>query len=263
MKASGVSFTPAASALLLEARAQLLELGDVGLVELRDVRDVDPAGVQARPGDALDARQRLGLDRTELREIHRRHLRCSRRRRRRGRGRRAAGQRALHERLDVIVGDAALEAAPGHARQVDAELARERAHRGTRVRAREARLVDRAPGPVRIRGSARRAGESGTILPRRSAAAGAGAAAAGGTAARASRRGAAAVGCGAGGAAPQRRGMRSPFTRHDHVAGVDRAALGDVDLLDHAARGRGHVHGGLVGLERDERRVHRDRRRRA
>ena len=55
MNASGVSLTPALSALRLESLAHLLELGDVGLVELRDVRQIDPARVQPRPGDALHA----------------------------------------------------------------------------------------------------------------------------------------------------------------------------------------------------------------
>ena len=57
--------------LLLELGAHVLERGDVRLVELRDVRNVEPARVQTRPGDLLDAGQRLGLDRAELREVDR------------------------------------------------------------------------------------------------------------------------------------------------------------------------------------------------
>ena len=55
--------------LVLQPRAGRLDVGDVGFVELRDVRNVHPAGMQARPGDLLDAAQRLALDRAELREI--------------------------------------------------------------------------------------------------------------------------------------------------------------------------------------------------
>ena len=51
--------------LLLERAAQRLEIGDVALVVLRDVRDVDPRGLQARPRDLLHARERLDLDRAE------------------------------------------------------------------------------------------------------------------------------------------------------------------------------------------------------
>ena len=49
--------------------AEGLEVGDVGLVELRDVRDRDPVAVQVGPGELLDARQRLRLDRAELGEV--------------------------------------------------------------------------------------------------------------------------------------------------------------------------------------------------
>ena len=60
-------------ALLLGLRglrlAEGLEIGDVGLVELRDVRNRDPVAVQIRPGELLDARQRLRLDRAELGEV--------------------------------------------------------------------------------------------------------------------------------------------------------------------------------------------------
>jgi len=55
--------------LLLEAGARFLERGDVGLVELRDVGDVDPARMQAWTGDLLDARERSSLDRPEGRKV--------------------------------------------------------------------------------------------------------------------------------------------------------------------------------------------------
>ncbi len=118
MKASGVSLMPPAAAFSFSFVAQRLELGDVGLVELRDVRDVHPARMQPRAGDPLDARQRLGLDRPELREVDGRHRRAARRRRARsarpGARCRAAAPSvsALDERLDVLVRDPALEAVP-------------------------------------------------------------------------------------------------------------------------------------------------------
>ena len=71
MKASGVSLMAALRRRILQLPAQGLELGDIRLVELRDVRDVDPARMQARAGNALDARERLGLDRTERGEVDR------------------------------------------------------------------------------------------------------------------------------------------------------------------------------------------------
>ena len=56
-----------------------------------------------------------------------------------------ACERALHERLDVLLEDAALRPAARDAREVDAELARELAHRRRRVRAcrRSGRVSDR------------------------------------------------------------------------------------------------------------------------
>ena len=55
--------------LLVERDAQRLELGDVGFVELRDVRDHHPVAREVGAGDLPDARQRLRLDRPELREV--------------------------------------------------------------------------------------------------------------------------------------------------------------------------------------------------
>jgi hypothetical protein len=49
--------------------AESLEIRDVGLVELGDVRNRDPVAVQIRPGQLLDARKRLRLHRAELGEV--------------------------------------------------------------------------------------------------------------------------------------------------------------------------------------------------
>ena len=90
--------------------------------------------------------ERLDLDGAELRRS-RRHgtvgQRAAARRRLASRCGAAARHAALDERLDVIVRDAALEAGAADARQVDAQLARKLAHRGSGVRAGEASLVDR------------------------------------------------------------------------------------------------------------------------
>src|SRR4029453_18959441 len=55
--------------------AVLVEVGDVRLVVVRDVWNVQPRSVQERPGYLLDSRERVGLPRTELREVLRRDLR--------------------------------------------------------------------------------------------------------------------------------------------------------------------------------------------
>ncbi len=133
--------------LVLQARAQLLEIGDIGLVELRDVRNVDPGRLQARTRDLLDAGERLRLDRSVLRVVDHGNRGQRRAGTRGGCARRSCSsggrrKRALHERLDVLMGDAALEPRALDAREIDAELARELPYRGAGVGARETRLVD-------------------------------------------------------------------------------------------------------------------------
>ena len=61
--------------LVLQRRARGLDVGDVGFVELRDVRHVDPARVQARARDLLDATERPALDGTERSEVDDGHAR--------------------------------------------------------------------------------------------------------------------------------------------------------------------------------------------
>jgi hypothetical protein len=55
--------------LLVHLHAELLEVGDVGLVVGRHVRDHDPVAMQVGGRDLLDARQLLALDRAELGEV--------------------------------------------------------------------------------------------------------------------------------------------------------------------------------------------------
>ena len=74
--------------LVLERGARRLELGDVGLVELRDVRHVDPAACSRGPEIFWMRVERSPLDRAERREIDGRHARQRRTGGRRG----AAGE---------------------------------------------------------------------------------------------------------------------------------------------------------------------------
>src|SRR6202044_830825 len=108
----------------------------------RDVRDVDPACMQARARNPLDARQRLRLDGTECSEVDG----WNDRQRTAARPGVCCGARCRHEafdeRFDVFVRDAALEPMAGDSSQVDAQLARELAYARSRVCAGETRLVD-------------------------------------------------------------------------------------------------------------------------
>ena len=118
--------------------AERLELGDVGLVVLSDMRDRDPVAVQEPPGKLPDSRQRFGFDRAELREIHLRPLgqiqNESAARGDRGGGGGRTPHHSLHELLDIRLRDASFRARALDPNEVDAQLARELAHRGARVR---------------------------------------------------------------------------------------------------------------------------------
>ena len=246
--------------LVLEAGAQLLELGDVGLVELRDVRDVDPAGMQARPGDALDARQRLES----------RSGRTARSRppappaapppRAAAAPRRGAppppSETLLTNALTSSCVMRPLKPWPATWARFDAELAREPAHRGPGMGAREPRLVDgREVLAVRGRHAQLRqryALAAGALRRRR----GRGRRCRGCLRWRCRARRGRRAGCGRSGrrrSSSRRRRRRCGRgaravgpERRDQVAAVERPALGDVDLLDDAAGGRRHVHRRLV-----------------
>src|SRR6185437_10166590 len=111
-----------------------LEIGDVGVVELRDVRDHHPVAREVGAGNLLDPRDRLRLDRSEFREVHARpwqQIQCA------AAGDAACagsagcgrGERALDELLHIVVDDPALRPAARYAAELDAELARELAYR--------------------------------------------------------------------------------------------------------------------------------------
>src|SRR6185312_9761349 len=129
-----------AARALLQTLAQLFELGDVRLIELRDVRQVHPARGESRTGDALHAAEGLHLDGTKLREVGHHHPRP---------GAAETGTRtpAAHhffdEALQVFRADPALVATAANAAEVDPELARKFAHRRARMRARKSGLIDR------------------------------------------------------------------------------------------------------------------------
>ena len=73
MNASGVRRYAALLGRPFELLAPRFKIRDVSEVVLRNVRQVDPAGLKARAGDLLDTRQWLNIDLTELRESrHRR-----------------------------------------------------------------------------------------------------------------------------------------------------------------------------------------------
>jgi hypothetical protein len=119
--------------LLVRALAEGLQLGDVRLFVVRDVRDHHPVARQHRAADPLDPAQRLPLDRAELLEVDLGPRREPERLRAgpvdggRRLGAAAAGGRAGAGLggLDVGLGDAALARGTADLREVDAELARE------------------------------------------------------------------------------------------------------------------------------------------
>ncbi len=224
---------------LLRRPFQLLppgfELGDVGEVVLGHVRQVDPARLQARPGDLLDPRQRLQFDLAEFREIDLRRLRQRRRPRRRGLSR----EYRLDECLDVVVQDATLGTAAAHLCQVHAQFARELAHRRAGMGTRKTGFVDRRQYAGCSRPCAHRCGHRhrGRFLNRRC------------------RR------CGDVGfvrnrlVRPRRFGRRRRgIHRHrpDDVAAVDRVADRDGQRFDDATLRCRHVHRRLVRLQCDE-----------
>src|SRR5690606_11012309 len=110
--------------------------GDVGVLELGDVRDHRPVAGQVCPGDLLDPGQLARLDGTELAEVDLRpRQQVQPAATATGAGGRGAfaGHHALDELLHVLAGDAAGARTALHLAQVDPELAREQPHRGARV----------------------------------------------------------------------------------------------------------------------------------
>src|SRR4029079_5802981 len=92
--------------LQLDARG--FQLSNVGLIELRDMGQIYPAGMETCGRYALDAAERLDFPGAELREVGHLHLG----QRAAGGGRRASTQQSLDVSLDVAFYDPALATAP-------------------------------------------------------------------------------------------------------------------------------------------------------
>ena len=138
------------------ALAERLQLGDVRLVVVGDVRDHHPVAGQVRAADLLDARERLALDLAEALEVDLRPR--GEVQARAPRSTAPPARRFARLRLaDVLLGDPALAAGPADRGEVDAELAREPPDGGRRVRGRLARAGLR-------RGGLRRRGRLGDVL---------------------------------------------------------------------------------------------------
>ena len=111
------------------------QIGDIGLIEVRNVRDHHPVTAQVRTRDFLDTAQLHFFDFAELAEVHFRpwqHARdtaasgcswCSF----------GAFHRVFHVGLNVFAQDTTFTASPFHFRQVHAELARQATNQRRRV----------------------------------------------------------------------------------------------------------------------------------
>ncbi len=229
---------------ILELGARGFQLGDVGLVELRDVRKIDPARLQARPGNALDAAQRLDFDGTELREIG--HL-DARQTAGRGGARPAAAPAAMPPPASRLFTNALTSSSTmrplrpvprTRARSTPSSRAKRRTPGLAWAAAKPASLTERR----RRQAAAADCGGAGSgrhsRLLRRS---------------RCSRRRCCGRGCcGARGGSGS--GAFHLQQSHGRARGHE-SALRDQQLFDHARARRGHIHRRLLGLERQQRRV--------
>ena len=122
----------------LEALAHGLELRHVRRGVQRDVRDLRPRVRHVARDRATEARERLALDRPPLAEVRERwRRRNARRGLRGGRCRSGLARRTsalASVALHVVLVDAPTRSGARHLRDVDADLARERADRGRRER---------------------------------------------------------------------------------------------------------------------------------
>ncbi len=111
--------------------AERLELGDVGLVVVGDVRDVDPVAGQVRAADPLDARELDALDLAVLRVVDarpRRHVEAPDRR-----PHRSVATPAVSPRSTSSTVIRPLRPVPSTRARSTPTLARQPAHRGARV----------------------------------------------------------------------------------------------------------------------------------
>ena len=233
--------------LLVQRHAQAFQVGDVGLLELGDVRDHRPVAGQVRTRDLLDARQRLDFGLAELAEVDlrpRQQVQATT-----GSNSSTAGSRhataecGLDELLHVTLGDAATLLGAVDLQQVHAQFAGEHTHRrggirhlgrqhaiGVELHRRAGRGTGRGDlagrQPVRLRRHSDRLDLGGGLGGSRS----------GGGGSLGRRRCASALG----------------FDDGDHIALRQIVANLDLDLLDHTGHRRRHFHGGLVAFQRDQ-----------
>ncbi len=220
----------------LLGNAEGFHVGDVRLVELGHVRHVQPAAMQVGGADLHQAGHRHFFHFAELAEVDFRDRRDAGSAGGAGTAGLGALQLLLDEDLDVFLEDATLGTAGFHFAQLDAELARQHAHRraGVDLGAVAAGCADRSRGI----GLGWRRGRRGGLLL-------------GG-----GRRGLGRSGC------RLLFGCRSGafhLQLEDQVAGADFVTDLDRDAFHHAGGRRGDLHAGLVGFQGDQRLVGLDR----
>ena len=190
------------------------------------------------PGELLDARQRLRLDRPELGEIDLRQRRQVEAEPAAAAAPRGCASAAFTNACTSSLRMRPFGPLPLTLAEIDAELAREAAHRRAGVRFGETRFVDWRGGCRGARGAA------GAAAPRARRGAAAGAAAA------RSRRGAAGAGCGLPARPSARRRSQPPSADFEASARArpceTLSPTLTLHLLHHAARRRGHFHRRLV-----------------
>ena len=123
--------------LLAKLLAECLHLGDVGFLELGDVRDHRPVARQVGAGNLVDPRARLQFDLAELAEIHlrpRNQLQATLGSA--GAGLHASRENPLHVVPHILLANPSAPLAALDLRQVDAELAGKHAHGRAGVRQR-------------------------------------------------------------------------------------------------------------------------------
>src|ERR1051326_4563775 len=108
--------------------AVALQVGDIRLVVLCDVRDVEPRAVEVRARDPFDARQGPAFDRPESREVLGWNLRYAGRRWTCRGHSRWSRCRAAQERLHVLARDAAFLSSTTDLAEVHLQLARQAAN---------------------------------------------------------------------------------------------------------------------------------------
>ena len=226
--------------------AERLQFGHVRFVVLRHVHDVQPTAVEVLSAPRLQPRQGHLLHRAEPGEVDLGHggQRCRRC---------GTGHPRLDEFLDVVLDDPTARSGTPHRAEIGAKFACQSPHRGARIHATAlGRHIRRenAGRRRRLRRARRPIGHGGG----RDGCSGL---------ARAFR---AIFWRGVPPRAPRLRALGFAglpvFVRRDcrnDVAGVHHIAQRDAQIAQCSRKRGWHFHGGLVGLDHDERIIHRDR----